>query len=218
LCDLTDEVGGSYRICDITDPEKIDSTAARILSEYGSVSVLVNNAGMPLRERFSEASADQVAEVMKTNFEGTYRFTEALQPGLEEAATRSGHADIINIVSAAAGILDPHSGAYGASKAAQSRHSRSLTADLRPLGISVHAIHPGRADTPGHPQKANRSLISKALAKFTETDVDEIAGAVVDRIGENPREIYVPGLLHGVAVLEEIAPVTVTRVMDKLFS
>jgi NAD(P)-dependent dehydrogenase (short-subunit alcohol dehydrogenase family) len=214
LSSLADEVGGDYKVCDITDPVRVKETADDILAEHPSVNVVVNNAGMALRTRFEDALEDDMMRAMETNFLGGFFVARALQPGLERAARMGQSADVINMVSAGAGITNPHSAPYGASKAAQLLYSRSLTTDLRPLGIGVHAILPGKADTEGHPQNPSRS----PLSKVTGTDVDAVAAAVLDRPGKRPREVYVPPVLKWVAVANDIAPVTVTRVVNKLFS
>lgn len=215
LAALAEEVGGDYVVCDITDPVRVRLAAGAILGWHvvggrAPVNLLVNNAGMPLREHFDDADEAAVTEVTDTNYLGSFRMVTALLPGLEAA----GQADIINVVSAAATITNPGSGPYGASKRAQLGYSQALAVDLRPRGINVHAILPGKADTEGHPQKESHS----PLSRLTRTDIDSVADAVMDRIGKKPADVYVPKILKWVAVANVVAPVTTGRVVNKLIS
>jgi NAD(P)-dependent dehydrogenase (short-subunit alcohol dehydrogenase family) len=183
--------------------------AEEILERHPSIDLLVNNAGMALHERFMDvADSNELEEVMATNYTGTVQVSHALLPGLLEATP----SDVVNVVSAAATVTNPHSGAYAASKAAQLAFSRSLATDLRPHGIRVHSVLPGKADTEGHPQSKSSSPLSGIFG----TDIEAVSRAVVGRVGKPPREIYVPRALKAVAVLDTIAPVTVTRIVDKL--
>jgi short-subunit dehydrogenase len=211
LIDLTEEAGGEYYVCDISNPGNVEAVASHILDQHPAINVLVNNAGMGLRYRFDDVDSEKAKEVMATNYMGTFLLTRALMPGLEEAAP---DADIINIVSAAAGITNPHSGPYGASKAAQLAYSRSLMTDLAPRGIRVHTINPSKANTEGHPQSDSHSLLSRV----THTDIGSVATATLDRIGKKPREVYVPRIGKLLAVAQVVAPISTTRLVDRVLS
>jgi short-subunit dehydrogenase len=213
---LAEEVGGDYQVCDITDPEQVAEVGASIIDKYVNINLLVNSAGKPLRKRFEEATSAEIWGVMDTNFFGTMRMTEALVPGLINATRAAQPADIVNVCSAAAGILDANSGAYGTSKGAQADYSKALTTRLRPWGINVHAVHPGRADTEGHPKRPSSSALSKLVSALTETDVDSVAEAIARMPGTPSSEVFLPGLLKYVAVANAIAPVTVTRAVNYL--
>jgi 3-hydroxy acid dehydrogenase/malonic semialdehyde reductase len=207
---LADEVGGQFRNCDITDAEQLADATASILDEFPNVNLLVNNAGVPMRERFLGSTAEQRNRVMDVNYHGTIAVTEALLPGLSEAAKSEGGADIINIVSAAGSITNPNSGPYGASKFAQNCWSQALTADLKPDNIRVHTIHPGKAATEGFPQHKKSTLL-----KLMGTDVDAVAKVAVRQIGRKSNEVYVPRSLKVLAVAQRMMPVLITDLVDK---
>lgn len=206
---LADETGGEYKVCDIADAEQVGATACKILDNNPAINLLVNNAGMPQREALAEAEMDEIEQVLMTNYIGGLRLTRALREGLEAAEG----ADVIDMVSAAAGIDNPASGAYSVSKKAQLAASRLMRHDLAGSDIRVHSILPGKADTPGHPQPPS----SSPLSKLTRTTVEEVTEATLARIGRRPKEIYVPGVLKAVAVVNTVAPVTTTKAMGKLF-
>lgn len=209
------ELAGSGAMeCDLTNPEQVAEVSEEILAVTPNIHLLVNNAGMALRGRFGEVDPDDLERAMDTNYHGTRRITDGLRPGLERAAASGRHVDVVNVVSAAAGITNPRSGGYGASKAAQLTLSRCQTVEFRPLGISVHAVHPGKANTEGHPQKPSSSPISR----LTRTDIEAVSKAVLGRIGKPSGEVYVPGILRLVATLNAAAPATVGRAVNKLIS
>jgi NAD(P)-dependent dehydrogenase (short-subunit alcohol dehydrogenase family) len=203
---------GEYKVCDVDSWGEVSETAEEVLEEHPRIDLVVNNAGMALRERFIDlVDSVEVEDVMTTNYMGAVHVAHAFLRGLFKAAP---DADIVNVVSAAATVTNPNSAAYSASKAAQLAFSRSLATDLRPHGVRVHSILPGKANTEGHPQTKSSSPLSGIFG----TDIEAVSRAVIDRIGESPREIYVPKALKAVAVLDTIAPVTVTRIVDKLIS
>ncbi len=214
LRSLAEEVGGEYEVCDVSYQTDVEEMAGTILSRHPAINLLVNNAGEAMRDRFIEAGdCMDTEDVMKTNYLGSVWMAHALLGGLIDAAPS---ADIINMVSAGATITNPHSGPYAASKSAQLAFSRSLAADLRPHGVRVHSILPGKADTEGHPQKTSSSFFS--LSKVMGTDVETVADAALSRVGKKSSEIYVPKILRAVAVLNTAIPVTAGRAVDKLFS
>jgi NADP-dependent 3-hydroxy acid dehydrogenase YdfG len=218
---LVDEVGGEFKVCDITDEDQVDAATSEILDEHPGISVLVNNAGPVLRKRYSEATLAEVRSVMDTNYFGTISITNALKPGLDRAVHAHGRADIVNVVSAAAGVLDPNSGPYGASKSALLDYTMALMTDLRPEGIRVHAILPGRADTEGHPKrrKPNPSLMSKLMSRLTETDVDAVAEAIfaIAKHPQKPSERYLPGRLRIPAVANTLSRVNISSIVSALY-
>lgn len=206
---VAEEIGGSYVLCDVTDTAQVNDAAAEIMAEYGAVSVLVNSAGEPMREHVLDADPDEITRVFDANSVGIVRLIQAFRPALEAAAPQ---ADVIDIASAAATIANPNSGPYSASKAGQLSMTKSLRIDLAKMGISFHAILPGKADTEGHPQAPSSSIFSRA----TSTDVETVTRRTVGRIGKRPKEVYVPRLLKLPAVVGAVAPVTTTKLVSKL--
>lgn len=210
LAELVDQVGGEYVVCDITDPDQVRDMAGIILGRHGSIDALINCAGEPMREHLGEADPYEAGRVMETNYLGGVRVVQALRPGLEAA----GRADVIDVVSAAATVDNPNSGAYSASKKAQLAASRMMRSDLRAGNIAVHSVLPGKADTEGHPQAPSSSPISR----LTRTDVETVTRAVLGRIGRRPGEIHVPRILKAVGIANDLAPVTVGRIVGKVLS
>jgi NAD(P)-dependent dehydrogenase (short-subunit alcohol dehydrogenase family) len=140
------ELGGhawSYAL-DVTDFDACVAVAQRVETEVGQVDLLVNNAGIIIREGSSSAAA--VANWRRTldvNLHGTFHVTQALLPMLR--ATRG---TIVNVASIAASAGQGGSLGYSPSKAAIKLYTQSLAAELAPDGVRVNALAPGVIETP----------------------------------------------------------------------
>lgn len=125
---------------DISDPESAQAAVARIHAELGTISILVNNAGVEGGGYAGEPGfLESLQRVFNVNMAGTARVTDALVADLK---ARRGC--IINITSMMAHVAyQPGAGAYSAAKAALTQWTRSLAIDLAPHGVRVNAIAPG---------------------------------------------------------------------------
>lgn len=124
---------------DVTDEAQAEAAAAAAVEAFGSIDVLLNNAGFGLLGAVEEASAADVEAVYRTNVFGLLNVTRAVLPTMR--AQRSGR--ILNISSiggyrGAAGF-----GVYSSTKFAVEGLSEALHAELAPLGVHVTVVEPG---------------------------------------------------------------------------
>jgi NAD(P)-dependent dehydrogenase (short-subunit alcohol dehydrogenase family) len=124
---------------DVTDHAQIREVVRAARERFGSIDVLVNNAGHSYRAAVEEAAEDQVRELFATNFFGPAALIQAVLPGMRE---RRGGA-IVNISSIGARSSPIGSGYYAASKAALEAMTESLRKEVGPLGITVMTVEPG---------------------------------------------------------------------------
>jgi hypothetical protein len=200
---LAQEIGGEYEVCDVTDREAVDRTAARILERHPRVQLLVNNAGIPARSTFLEGDPETV---MRTNYLGGIWCLRAFLPGLEAAAP----SDVVNIVSVAGVVAFPPSGPYSASKHAQLASSRATAAQLRGRGIRVHTVKPGFVETEGFPQ----SWLPRLMQRFVVTP-DKIAEHVLASIEHGRGETTVPRYYAVGGILQALAPNLLARALGR---
>ena len=146
---------------DITDLQSIDQTISEVLSELGSIDVLVNNAGIGFIGAIEEASIQEVRNVFEANFFGTLKMTQALLPHMR--SKNKGH--IVQISSHAGIKAFAGFGIYNASKFALEGFSEALAQEVKPLGIKVSLIEPG----PFRTNFAGRSL-NQAATKIEDYD------------------------------------------------
>jgi NAD(P)-dependent dehydrogenase (short-subunit alcohol dehydrogenase family) len=132
---------------DVVDPEAADVAVRRCAESFGSIDVLVNNAGIYPPAPFGEITPEHVRKVLAVNVEGLILMTQAA--ALAMRARGDGGA-VVNLASLGAlrGV-HPALLAYGASKGAVISFTRRAAGALGPDGIRVNAIAPGAIDTGG---------------------------------------------------------------------
>ena len=185
---LAEELDGEFEICDVSDRTAVEAMATRVLERHPSVTLLVNNAGIPARGTFLTVDDDLIERVMAVNYLGSVWCARALMPGLQEAG-RNGGAHVVNLASVAGTVAFAPAGAYAASKHAQVAFSRSLGAALAGTGIRVHTVVPGFVETEGFPQKG--VLASRVLSWFV-IEPPRVAKAIADAVDKNRGEVVVP--------------------------
>jgi NAD(P)-dependent dehydrogenase (short-subunit alcohol dehydrogenase family) len=124
---------------DVTSQEQAERAVEQAVDRFGSIDVLVNNAGFGLLGAVEEASPAEVESLYRTNVFGLLAVTRAVLPQMRRQ--RSGH--ILNFSSiggyrAAAGF-----GVYSSTKFAVEGLSEALAAELQPLGVQVTIVEPG---------------------------------------------------------------------------
>ncbi len=153
-------------VLDITNLKRIDEVVRDVLSEVGSIDVLVNNAGIGFARAIEEASIEEVRSIFESNFFGTLKLTQAVLPEMRAKK----HGTIVQISSHAGVKAFAGFGIYNASKFALEGFSESLAQEVEPLGIKVFIIEPG----PFRTNFAGRSLNE---AEKVIDDYDLTAGA-----------------------------------------
>lgn len=135
--------GGGHmgQACDVTDRTACAEAVQVVLEMFGTVDVLVNNAGITQPLRIMDIAPDNYDAVLDVNLRGTLYMSQALIPHLRDRGTGS----IVNISSVSAqrggGIFGgPH---YSAAKAGILGLTKAMARELAPAGIRSNAICPG---------------------------------------------------------------------------
>jgi NAD(P)-dependent dehydrogenase (short-subunit alcohol dehydrogenase family) len=123
--------------CDIRDPASAGALIRRCITEFGSITGLVNNAGVFFKEPFEHASLDHLRLLLEVNVIGTFNCARAaIGPMLQQ-----GRGSIINVTSGAH-TGQPGLGSYGASKGAVASFTYGWACDLQGTGVRVNAVSP----------------------------------------------------------------------------
>jgi NAD(P)-dependent dehydrogenase (short-subunit alcohol dehydrogenase family) len=134
---------------DVTDAESVRSAFEQAVKLYGTVEVLVNNAGIAIDGPQHRASAPDLARVqqtLETNLFGAWRCAAEAVPLMRAR----GYGRIVNLSSTMASLKlteAPSSPAYRVSKAGLNMLTKVLAAELRSDGILVNAASPGYTRT-----------------------------------------------------------------------
>jgi NAD(P)-dependent dehydrogenase (short-subunit alcohol dehydrogenase family) len=141
------DLGPEHRgyVCDVRDKAACEATAMRIIADFGSVDVLVNNAAVSRPNRIMEISPADYDEVMDVNLRGTLYMSQALIPHFRER--RSGIIVCLASVAAQRGgglFGGPH---YAASKGGVLALAKAMARELASDGVRVNAIAPSMIDT-----------------------------------------------------------------------
>ncbi|MCK8514925.1 SDR family oxidoreductase [Methylonatrum kenyense] len=124
----------------VADTSAVDAMVAELEETWGSVDVLVNNAGIARTAPFTEMTDEQLNQTMDVNFGGTVRCSRAVAPGM----IRRNSGVILSVSSIEGHAWGwPAHGHYCASKGAIEGLTRALAVELGPHCIRVNAVAPG---------------------------------------------------------------------------
>ncbi|KAA5970264.1 MULTISPECIES: oxidoreductase [unclassified Pantoea] len=148
---------------DVTQQASIDQAVQAAIGAFGTIDVLVNNAGYGYQSSIEEGVESEIRAQFDANVFGLFVLTRAVLPAMRQA--RRGH--VINITSVAGLIGFASSGYYAASKHAVEGWSDALAQEAGPLGIHVTCVEPG----PFRTDWAGRSLhqTPSTLPDYAET-------------------------------------------------
>ena len=135
------ESGIMYRKCDVSDKTERAALIDGVLSSFGTLDVLVNNAGIapPVRADILETSEDSFDKVLSVNLKAPYFLCQAAA----KAMIRSGGGIIINIESISSYAVSVTRGEYCVSKAGLSMVTKLFAARLAEENIRVYGVRPG---------------------------------------------------------------------------
>lgn len=205
---LAEQIEGEAEVCDVSDRLQVDRTAEAVRERHPSISLLVNNAGIPGRRGFLDLEPEQIEHVMRVNYLGSVWCVRAFAPALAAAAP----SDVVNVVSVAGTVTFAPSGPYSASKHAQAAFSRAIAAQLRPLGIRVHTVYPGFVETEGFPQ---RTVLRSRVLRRLVIEPDDVAKSILRTIDRDRRETFVPAWYRAAALAQALAPGLVERALAR---
>jgi NAD(P)-dependent dehydrogenase (short-subunit alcohol dehydrogenase family) len=139
-------IGGvAARAVDVADPDDARAAVRGCVESFGTIDVLVNNAGVYPAASFEEMTPEHIRGVLRVNVEGVILMTQ--EAGLQMTEQGTG-GSIVNLASIGA-LRGLHPGllTYGASKGAVISFTRRAAGALGPHAIRVNAIAPGTIHT-----------------------------------------------------------------------
>jgi len=144
---------------DVTDPAQWDATVGRVVDRFGSLTTLVNNAGVLHRAALAEETVEDFENSWRVNCLGAFLGMRAALDTLREAD----NAAIVNICSTGAIRPFPRHCAYGSAKWALRGLTQAAAAELAPSGIRVNAVFPGPIATPMLDDATQSRLVATSM-------------------------------------------------------
>ena len=128
---------------DVSIPENVDAFVAKVINSFGKVDILINNAGMRFRKKFSDITYDEWQNVMNVNVGSTFLMSQSV--GKYMIKQKNGK--IINMASIVGTLGLPELSGYAASKGAIISLTKSLALEWAEYNINVNVIAPGFCKT-----------------------------------------------------------------------
>jgi 3-oxoacyl-[acyl-carrier protein] reductase len=182
-------VRGRGIVLDVTDTAAIPAAISAIEKDFGTVSVLVNNAGITRDNLAMRMKDDEWQAVIDTNLKAVFTMSRAVMKGMMKA--RSGR--IINITSVVGETGNPGQANYAAAKAGVAGMSMALARELGSRNITVNCVAPGfiATDMTEALGDAARDALLGQIPLGRLGSADEVAAAVV--FLASPLAAYVTG-------------------------
>ncbi len=165
---------------DVTSAEQWGLAVAAVVDRFGSLTTLVNNAGVLHRAAIADETPEGFERSWRVNCLGPFLGIQAVLPQLREADGAS----IVNTCSTGALRPFPNHSAYGSSKWALRGLTQLAAAELAPSGIRVNAVLPGPVETPMLAPDVQRRLAETATSGRLGKPM-EIADAVAFLVSEH---------------------------------
>ncbi|MDX2106735.1 MAG: SDR family oxidoreductase [Candidatus Melainabacteria bacterium] len=207
----------AIRVCDVTNQDEVNDTAAYAMEHYGSVDVLINNAGVIQVGPMDSMTTTDYEAALKTHFWGPLYMTMAFSPGMR--MRKAGR--IVNISSIGGKVAVPHLLPYAVSKFALLGYSEGLRMELLRDKVYVTSVCPGLMRTGSHINAQFKGQNVKEFAWFSigdsmpflSADGDSAAKQIVEACRRGDPELIITLPAQILSKLNGIFPGAVTDIM-----
>ncbi len=203
--------------CDVTDRQQVDTMVSQVTERFGTVDVLVNNAGIISVGPIESQTIEDFRLAMDVMFWGMVHTTLAVLPSMQKR--RSGW--IANVTSIGGKISVPHLVPYSSAKFAGVGFSEGLTAELSKDGIHVTTVIPGLMRTGSHmnaffkgDHRAEYAWFSLAATNpLTAIGAQRAARSIVRAIRRGQSELVLSMPAKAAVAIHGLLPGTTARVL-----
>lgn len=169
--------------CDITDRVAVDAGVARVVQAFGSVDVLINNAGWDVFKPFTKTVPSEWEKLIAINLVGALHMHHAVLPVMVERKVGR----IVNIASDAARVGSSGEAVYAACKGGLVSFSKTIAREHSRHNITVNVVCPGPTDTAlfadykqgaGNPEKLEEAF-RRSIPLGRIGQPDDLPGAIL---------------------------------------
>ena len=167
----------------VTDNDQIIELLKAVSDEFGSVDILINNAGITRDNILLRMKEDEWDDIINTNLSSVYKMSKAVLRGMIKK--RSGR--IISITSVVGAMGNAGQSNYAASKAGIMGFTKSLAREVGVRGVTVNAIAPGfiETDMTDSLPDEQKAVLASQIPMGRLGTVDEVAKAVLFLASDN---------------------------------
>jgi short-subunit dehydrogenase len=185
-------------VSSLDDLRRVVATAER---EFGTIDVLVNNAGIEVVSTFNDLSIDQIDDVLRTNLSSALWLTKLVLPSM--LSRRSGA--IVNVASLAGKSPVAYNTIYAATKAGLINFTNSLVIELEGTGVTAGAVCPGFVSGAGMwaDHEAGGAKLPRTIGTVAP---QKVANAVLKAIAGTPEIIVASGPMRPLLAVGELVP------------
>jgi len=199
---------------DVSDSIAVERVFGEIGSKFGTVDVLINNAGFGLFRSFSEMPPEEFREMMDVNYMGIVLCTKAALPLMLRQS--SGH--IVNVASVAGKIATKKTAGYSATKHAVIGLSNALRMELQGSGVYVSTVNPGPIATSFFERADPNGEYMKNLGKMKGVVLrpEQVAVQILRAVEQKKAEITLPWFAAFGVKLAHLFPRLFERITARL--
>jgi short-subunit dehydrogenase len=188
---LAEELPEAYAVrTDMREPHQVRTLVRAAVERYGTVDVLVNNAGQGLHVPIEHVSLGDFEAVMQLNVYGPLIAMQEVVPIMRA----QGEGAIVNVSSGTSRMVLPGAGAYAATKCALNQISLTARAEWAEENIAVSLIYPSVTDTEFHQSLRAGGFQGSGSGNFSAHPAEYVAAAILRAIDTGEAEIVIP---HG---------------------
>ncbi len=226
---LTDSIGAigqnsekiHARHLDVSDPQAFKETVDSVVSDFGQIDFLFNNAGIALAGELRDLSVDDFKKVIDVNLNGViYGSLFAYKQ-----MTKQGFGHIINMSSVEGLVPFPTTSPYVASKFAVLGFSQSMWIEGSDLGVNVSVVCPGLVRTPifetSKLLNMNRNVWMESAtggwSRFSHSP-DECARKILIGVARRQKLILMSPLTHIASILMRVSPSLTMELLRRRFA
>jgi short-subunit dehydrogenase len=187
---------------DVADADALERVAERAVEAFGRIDTWINNAGVSIYGKLTEATLAEKRRLFDVNFWGVIHGCRAALPHLRAAG-----GTIINLGSVVSERVIPLQGMYCASKHAVKAYTDALRMELEEEGapIVVTLVKPASIDTPFTAHAANHMDVRPRLPGPVYAP-EVVADAILDCATHPHRDVFVGGAARAFSLMETFAP------------
>ena len=186
--------------CDVTDTNQVDETARLAIEKFGSIDMLVNNAGYGGQQKFLDWDIKDMEAMMQVNYFGTVYFTKALLPQMVERNCGW----LVFISSVSGRIASPEKSVYAATKFAMTGFAEALSLEMDNTNVNFLTVYPGSIDTPFHTAQMLEDMPEKVRGSMATPE--GVVESVFQALAKGKREVTHPSGIAAGYVVKALAP------------